>query len=224
MDDRFGIESVERASGIELLDWQQSRLVTYVRLLRSWQTKQNLVSRETLETVWSRHIADCVQLLPLIESTLRSRSDTRLAGVDLGSGAGLPGALLALVGVNPEEIDAFHMTLIESTNRKASFLRTVSRETNCSFDVLPKRIETFSKGPIPPAHFITARALAPLSRLITLAEPWLNAGSVAFFHKGGEYARELADWPDADAYHVVEHSSVVDPQSRILQIQRRDAE
>ncbi len=226
MDDRFGLETATGQSGVVLSDDQAAGLLHYVELLRKWQARQNLVSRDTLHGVWSRHIADSLQLVPLIERWRQSVGGAELLrGVDLGSGGGLPGAVLAISTAGDAALDAqprAHMTLIEATHRKGSFLRTVSRETNAPFDVLIQRLETIVPAAAPRADFVTARALAPLVPLVKMASPWLTAGATAFFHKGGEYARELDQWPDADDYNVVEHISVVDPKSRILQITRRD--
>lgn len=231
MDDRFGLETAARLVGVELAQAQSDRLLSYVRLLRTWQAKHNLVSRDTLGDVWNRHVADSLQLLPLLRSWQRGLENspalhaTSLKGVDLGSGAGLPGAVLALAA-GTLALDAgqatqtpqLQMTLVEATHRKGSFLRTVSRETQVPFDVLTVRLETITQDLAPPADFVTARALAPLAELVRLAAPWLQTGATAFFHKGGEYARELDQWPDAGQYNVVEHTSVVDVKSRILQI------
>ena len=152
-------------------------------------------------------------------------------GVDLGSGAGLPGMVLALAGYPTSDTDgtngpalALRMTLVEATGRKASFLRTVSRETSVPVTVDNRRIEAAGRAIKTDIDFLTARALAPLDTLIKLADPWLVHGATGFFHKGGEYARELREWPDANAYDVVEHRSRIDPNSRILQITRRDAD
>ncbi len=226
MDDRFGLETAMEVSRVSLDDASKARLVRYVELLRKWQPAQNLVSRETLADVWIRHVADCLQLIPVIEKIKPGGA----RGVDLGSGAGLPGLILALATGPHSGHDgkdhahgSFAMTLVESNARKASFLRTVSRETGVSVDVRASRIEDANRPTRIDADFITARALAPLDSLVGLAEPWLMRGASAFFHKGGEYARELDEWPDAHAHDVVEHMSVVDPNSRILQIARKDA-
>lgn len=255
--DRFGLETAYRIAGVTLHSAAQDRLLRYVALLRQWQKAQNLVSAQTLDDVWLRHIADGLQLLPLIGrwaggaawdtetgtsvSADRAHGETpdRIALVDLGSGAGLPGLVVALgsshqsdgpgpgdlegFGTSRSSVPALGVTLVEANARKAAFLRAVSRETGVAAHVVNERIEA-SMAKVPSEiHVVTARALAPLPKLMTLAKPWLDKGATAFFHKGGEYGRELQEWTDGDDFNVVEHESVVDPNSRILQICRMDA-
>jgi 16S rRNA (guanine527-N7)-methyltransferase len=171
--------------------------------------------------IWSRHITDSLQLLDIIDPWRSEPADDVLRGYDLGSGAGLPGAVLALVTADRQDLPVFEMTLVEANSRKAAFLRTVSRETGVRIKVEANRIEDVAKT-LPAPDFITARALAPLPKLADLAKPWLQAGATAFFHKGGEYAREMAEWPDATNHDVVEKVSEIDPDSRVLRIDRRD--
>jgi 16S rRNA (guanine527-N7)-methyltransferase len=232
MNDRFGLETAQKFAGVELSETAQSGLVRYVELLRGWQKAKNLVSKDTLDDVWTRHVADGLQLIPLIHTWCSDFDGQSVRVIDLGSGAGLPGMIVALGSVDsplmarrPEnhtaKCPALAVTLVEANGRKASFLRTVSRETGVPVAVLNKRIETAHTDGEVPADIITARALAPLAKLIDLAKPWMEKGATGFFHKGGEYARELEEWTDADAYDVVEHVSVVDPNSCILQISGR---
>lgn len=219
--DQFGLETTCRALGISLSDVQRERLLLYVSLLRRWQPVQNLVGPDTLAHVWSRHIADCLQLIAVIDDWAVAKDAVELTGYDLGSGAGLPGAVLALATAERTDRPRFAMTLIEANARKVSFLRTVSRETGVRITVQGSRIEDAS-GHLPAPDFLTARALAPLSKLADFARPWMQEGATAFFHKGGEYARELAEWPDASIHDVVERVSEIDPASRVLRIGRRD--
>ncbi len=230
-------------SGVVLVEKCQADLLRFVELLRSWQRAKNLVSDDTLDHVWDRHITDGLQLVPLIETWAEAKSGddqpsigSAIQVVDLGSGAGLPGLLLALarpgemvgyIASDGESVGSrfeFKVSLIEANGRKASFLRTVSRETGVSVRVINKRIDAVHADPSISPDIVTARALAPLPKLMALAEHWIARGATAFFHKGGEYARELAEWTDASHYDVVEHVSVVDPSSRILQVSRKDAQ
>jgi 16S rRNA (guanine527-N7)-methyltransferase len=243
MNDRFGLETAERLAKVVLGTRSQLNLLRFVELLRSWQLAKNLVSNDTLDQVWERHVADGLQLVPLIERWLEADSVDTVAPVkgsaqvlDLGSGAGLPGLVLALarpgepsgdgadVGLASESKFVFNVSLVEANGRKASFLRTVSRETGVPVTVINARIDALHGDPAISPDIITARALAPLPKLMALAEPWMTSGATAFFHKGGEYARELAEWTDASRHDVVEHVSVVDPSSRILQVTRKDAQ
>lgn len=220
-DDRFGLETSLRKLGMLLPVQTQERLLLYVSLLRKWQPVQNLVGPGTMADVWSRHIIDSLQLISVIDAWAVGKEFNTLAGYDLGSGAGLPGAVLALATADRTDKLIFEMTLIESNARKASFLRTVSRETDVRITVQASRIEDAAETLATP-DFITARALAPLERLVSLADPWMQEGATAFFHKGGEYERELAEWPDAPIHDVVENTSVIDAASRVLRIRRHD--
>lgn len=232
MNDRFGLETALKLAQVDLPETAQDHILRYVELLRIWQKAKNLVSKDTLNDVWTRHVADGLQLIPLIHTWYSDFGGESLRVVDLGSGAGLPGMIVALGCANRPAVaedsknraakcPPLAVTLVESNGRKASFLRTVSRETGVPVTVLNKRIEAVHADGEVPADIITARALAPLANLVDLAKPWMEKGATAFFHKGGEYARELEEWTDADAYDVVEHVSVVDPNSRILQISGR---
>ena len=268
--DRFGLETAMSKTGLELSSRSVDRLLSYAAMLRQWQGAQNLIGPQTMKDLWTRHVADSLQLVPILktwhvsalevafpenrqDAMLRDGLEAPPVGLDLGSGAGLPGLVLALVladgwladealtdkaltGTRLSEetptgaamadtamADAVPvMHLVESNRRKAAFLRAVSRETRTPVTVHASRIEAVTVDQAP-ARFVTARALAPLSRLVTLAEPWLARGATAFFHKGGDTESEIAAWSDAGAYSVVQHVSVIDPMSRILQIRKAGA-
>ena len=150
------------------------RLETYAALLAKWQRRINLVGRSTLDDLWRRHMFDSAQLLPLLPEGARIL-------VDLGSGAGFPGMVLAILGV-PE------VHLIESDGRKAAFLREVSRETSTPVDIHVARIE---EVPSFVADVVTARALAPLDKLLELASQFAGDKTVMIFPKGQDVDREL---------------------------------
>ncbi len=152
------------------------RLTLYLELLGRWQRAINLVGPATLDDPWRRHILNSAQLL----SHLPERPSPL---VDLGSGAGFPGMVLALLGVPG-------VALIEADRRKAEFLRQVARATGAEVAVHAERIERMAAWP---ATVVTARALAPLPRLLPLAEPFLAPGSVCLFLKGPSLTRELID-------------------------------
>lgn len=153
-----------------------SRLTLHLDLLRRWQGAINLVGATTLADPWRRHVLDSAQLLAHIPAGTQSL-------VDLGSGAGFPGMVLALLGI-PE------VHLVESDHRKAAFLREVARATGASVVVHAARIEALAGWP---ATVITARALAPLPRLLSLAERFLGSDSVCLFSKGEKVDDELTD-------------------------------
>ncbi len=154
----------------------RERLETYLGVLTKWQPRINLVGTTTLRDPWRRHILDSTQLIALIPE-----SATTL--IDLGSGAGFPGMVLAICGVS-------NVHLIESDQRKVAFLREVAAATNTNVTIHCARIEAVS---LPPADVVTARALAPLAQLIDYALPLLGPRGVCLFLKGERAEREIPE-------------------------------
>jgi 16S rRNA (guanine527-N7)-methyltransferase len=152
------------------------RLTVYLELLRRWQRAVNLVGRGTLADPWRRHVLDCAQLAPHVPAGAATV-------LDLGSGAGFPGMVLSIMGLRG-------VHLVESDRRKAQFLREVARATGASVQVHAERIERMRGWS---ADVITARALAPLPRLLVLAERFMTSDSVCLFLKGRSGARELTE-------------------------------
>jgi 16S rRNA (guanine527-N7)-methyltransferase len=181
------------------------RLTRYVELLRAWQTRENLVAPATLPTLWRRHIADSAQLAPML-------GGSRLI-IDLGSGGGFPGLVLAIVtGVEAH--------LVESNTRKGAFLRTVIRETDAPATVHTGRIEDVIHSLDETPDIVTARALAPLDALLRLAAPLLTEGSRGLFHKGRGYADEVDEARWHWHFDLVIHPSRVDSHGVILDVTR----
>lgn len=156
-------------------------LESYARLLEKWQRVQNLVSRETLTVLWSRHFSDSLQLLRFVRP-----ADRRF--LDLGSGGGFPALPLAIATKSGEK----HFKLVEPTARKVSFLRTVARELDLPVTVIGRRAEQVDSRETGPVDVITARALADLPVLCRLAAPFFSAETRLLVHKGREYREELA--------------------------------
>lgn len=159
----------------------RDRLETYAELLRKWSPRINLVSRASLPDLWERHFEDSAQLFDL-------GGVSRGRWVDLGSGGGFPGAVVAILAA--EAAPDLAVTLIESDGRKAAFLRSVSRETGVPFTTLDRRIEE-----VPPqaADVLSARALAPLTVLLGHAQRHLAPDGIALFPKGARHETELAE-------------------------------
>lgn len=184
------------------------RLKTYEVLLRTWQRTINLVSPATLEDAWHRHFADSAQLLNFSPSDAKN-------WLDLGSGAGFPGLVLAILLA--ERAPDSHMTLVESDSRKAAFLREVARKTGVAVEIRVERSEitaTQAKSQIRDA--ITARALAPLPKLLGLALPFFSPQTVALFPKGREAEVEVEEAKrrfDFDSQLV---PSLTDAEGRIV--------
>ena len=155
-------------------------LSDYLDLLEKWQAKINLVGKATLRDIWMRHVVDSAQLWPLAPERAK-------IWTDLGSGAGFPGLVIAIVG---RERPGLEVHLIESDQRKAVFLREVIRLTGAPAKVHMGRIEELAPWP---SDVVTARALAPLERLLPLAEPFAGKEGIALFLKGKSAENELTD-------------------------------
>ena len=154
----------------------EMRLEDYAALLRRWNGRTNLIAAADLPHIWQRHIADALQLIPLIDTSVER-------GIDLGSGAGIPGLVLALAR-------PLRMELVEAQHRKAAFLREASRLLGADVVVHPTRIETLH---LEPAKLVTARALAPLPQLLAWTAPLLSPGGYCLFPKGESAAAEIAE-------------------------------
>lgn len=182
------------------------RLVAYENLFLKWSKAFNLAAPSTLQDFWSRHILDSAQLAKI-------RKPEGM-WVDLGSGGGLPGIVMAIL--LSESADG-HIHLVESNGKKAAFLRQALLETGGAGQVHNMRIDqAFAK--IGPTNTVTARALAPLSSLLSLAKPWMSTGATALFHKGREYREEVKAAGDYWQFDLLEHTSVVDLESTVLEI------
>jgi 16S rRNA (guanine527-N7)-methyltransferase len=179
------------------------RLSAYEALLRQWSARINLVGASTLADPWRRHFLDSAQLLPLLPPDAGSL-------VDLGSGAGFPGLVLAIMGVPGVE-------LIEADARKCAFLREAARLAATSVGIRHGRIDS-----LPPRPFdaVTARGLAPLDRLLPWAERFIGPMSVCLFPKGNEAAQEMASIDKIWSMEVTAHASVSDPRGIILHLSR----
>lgn len=152
----------------------EEKLRDFAALVLKWSPKINLVSKADLNHIWERHVQDSLRLLPYIPK------DTPGA-IDLGSGAGFPGLILCIATGIPFE-------LIESDARKAAFLMEAARQTGAPAKIHNCRIES---APVQPAPLITARALAPLEKLLGLAAPLLTPEGFCLFPKGKGVDTEL---------------------------------
>jgi 16S rRNA (guanine527-N7)-methyltransferase len=179
----------------------EARLRQFAALVATWSAKINLVSRGDLPVLWARHVQDSLALVPHIpEGTDRA--------IDLGAGAGFPGLVLAIATGIP-------FTLIESDARKAAFLKEAARQTAAPVSVLNCRIE---QAEIAPAPLITARALAPLDKLLALAFPHLAPGGVCLFPKGPAADAELTAAKPFWHMEAERFSAGADPGKCILKV------
>lgn len=192
------------------------RLETYADLLKQWQRTINLVAPKTLDDVWHRHFADSAQLYRLIPEHAREL-------VDLGSGAGFPGLVLAIIGAEQSSSsgrsDALRVRLVESDTRKAAFLRDVTRRTGIAVDIMSTRIESITNSAsLASVDVITSRALAPLPRLLELSEPLFASDTVGLFLKGKAVNDEIDAAQRTWSFDLALKESVTDADARIAVI------
>jgi 16S rRNA (guanine527-N7)-methyltransferase len=160
----------------------EARLDRYVALLEEWQAKTNLVSPSTLPNLWTRHIADSLQLLALAPSAK--------IWADLGSGGGFPGLVLACAMT---EVSGAMVHLVERNAKKAAFLREALRVTGSPGTVHLADIEDNVDSIVGRVDCVTARAVAPLHQLLGFAEPLVRQGAKALFPKGQDVEAELTE-------------------------------
>src|SRR4029450_2091634 len=159
------------------------RLERFAELLAYWQKHTNLVAPSTLPTLWSRHFADSAQLTTLAPNA-------RL-WLDLGSGAGFPGLVIAILKTGTPD---FRMHLVESNRKKCAFLAEVARATKAPVDIHAMRIEDLAQSANRLApDVVSARALAPLPRLLDLASPFFGTKTRGLFLKGRDAETEIAE-------------------------------
>lgn len=192
-----------------------ARFARYRDLLERWQRHINLVGPDTLKEFWTRHVADSLQVLPLMPAARR--------WLDIGSGGGFPGMAIAVAHAG----DPLRRHLmVESNARKCAFLREVAAATGARAQVIDARIESVAQQIA--ADFapqaVTARALAPLAELVEHCRPFLGVGATLFFHKGEGWRREVAECDGLAGLDLVSHPGRVQKGSVVLQIRDPDAD
>ncbi len=190
----------------------QDRLDRFASLVRKWSPKINLVSPRSLDELWTRHITDSAQLL-------RFAPQWASSWLDLGSGGGFPGVVVSILSA--ETRSSLQTTLVESDARKAAFLRTAVHDLGLQTVVHHARVET-----LPPqnADIVSARALAPLDRLIPLVWRHLSRNGCALLPKGRTVQVEIDTARQHFDFEFRRHPSQTDPDSVILEVEpRRDA-
>jgi len=186
------------------------RLEIYRQLLERWQTKTNLVSPATLPDFWIRHVADSLLVKRIAPDAMRF--------ADFGTGGGFPGMVLAIL--HADQHGSVH-SLVESSQKKCAFLRTVALETGSHVAICNERIESASKRLLASnvrIEVVTARALSSMVKLMELAEPLLLRGAKAIFHKGRDYRSELEECNGLWRYDLVVHESGIEPGSVLLEV------
>jgi 16S rRNA (guanine527-N7)-methyltransferase len=206
--------SADRARALGLVTVSRetvARLDQLVALLLKWQATTNLVAPSTLAHVWTRHVADSLQLLTLAPAAR--------AWLDLGSGAGFPGLVLACALA---ETPGARVDLVESNTKKAAFLREATRALTLPALVHAVRIEALIHRWSEPVDIVTARALAPLADLLAYAEPVLKTGAQGLFLKGQDVEAELTE---ASKYWRIDATlapSVTSADARIVVVRRAE--
>jgi 16S rRNA (guanine527-N7)-methyltransferase len=179
------------------------RLKAYVGMLEDWNARHNLVSAASLADVWQRHVWDSAQLIRYVPETAKTLAD-------LGSGAGFPGLVLAVL-----LRDRVKVSLFESTGKKCQFLEAVSDRLGLNAKIRQERMEAATPEPF---DLITARACAPLDTLLAYAQNFARPGTVCLFLKGQNLAVELTQARKDWNMEALEHQSLSDPFGTVLEI------
>ncbi len=192
-----------------------TRLKIYESALLRWQKSTNLVASATLREIWWRHFADSAQIARLIPAGAEVL-------VDLGSGAGFPGLVLAIMRADTPP--PLRVVLVESDRRKGAFLREVARQTRTDVEILSTRIENLENLlTVQRIDVVTARAVAPLDRLFELTAPLFAAGTVGLFPKGRGAAQEIEAARERWAFDVSLVSSLTESGASIVVVGRLSA-
>jgi 16S rRNA (guanine527-N7)-methyltransferase len=186
----------------------QQRLKHFVELFKKWNAVTNLVAPSTLQDIWTRHIADSVQIFQLLPAPIR--------WADLGSGGGFPGVITAILLA---ETGGGWVNLVESNHKKAGFLRLAVAETGARGSIHPVRIETAPEA-VGTVDAISARALADLDTLLGYLHPWAatNEKLRALLNKGRDYEAELEKARGRWQFDLIKHQSSIDANSVVLEI------
>jgi 16S rRNA (guanine527-N7)-methyltransferase len=181
------------------------RLDRFVAVLLDWQQRMNLIASSTEPKLWTRHIADSLQLLALAPQAR--------IWVDLGTGAGFPGVVLACALA---DIPGAHVHLVERSTKKAAFLREIVHVTGAPAEVHPVRLEDFVENLAVPVDVVTARALAPLAALLSATYPLLKTGTLGLFPKGQDVDAELTEAAKCWSIQSSLAPSLTDPRARVV--------
>ncbi|MDP7150140.1 MAG: 16S rRNA (guanine(527)-N(7))-methyltransferase RsmG [Paracoccaceae bacterium] len=182
------------------------RLEHYLSLLKKWNPSINLVAKSTIDEAWTRHFTDSIQIY-------RHAPENWRIWADLGSGGGFPGAVIAIMAqeLNP----AGTVSLVESDQRKSTFLRTVFRETGVNAKVITQRIE--ATEPLS-ADIISARALAELTTLLEFAHIHGKPSVTCLFPKGESWEKELLVAQESWSFGCEVIKSETNPQATVLKV------
>ncbi|HLL26369.1 MAG TPA: 16S rRNA (guanine(527)-N(7))-methyltransferase RsmG [Xanthobacteraceae bacterium] len=202
----------DRAAALRLIPVSREtleRIDAFVALLLQWERAVPLVANADLPKLWTRHIADSLQLIALAPAAKR--------WTDLGSGGGFPGLVIAMALA---QTPGACVHLVESDQRKAAFLRAAIRDTDAPAKVYAERIESAAKRLVSESDVVTARALAPLPGLLELAAPFLAKQIPGIFPKGQDVDNELTEATKSWKIQSTIVPSRTQPHGRIVVVER----
>lgn len=198
--------NLDAALGLNVSRETIEKLQLFQKSLIKWNDHINLISKDSAKNSWQRHVVDSSQLFPLIEENDRS-------WVDLGSGAGFPGLVIAIIAQDLRPM--LKVTMVEADQRKCTFLRTILRETGTDAEVVVARIEEL---PGFKADVLSARALAPLDKLLEHAKMHRKPEGRCLFLKGESWLKEAEEARRLWTFDMIPHKSITDPRAAVLEI------
>jgi 16S rRNA (guanine527-N7)-methyltransferase len=184
----------------------QAALDAFATMLGLWTRRINLIAPQSAADIWRRHIVDSAQLFDFRPAVARSWTD-------LGSGGGLPALVIAIIA--RDHAPELRVTAVESDARKCAFMAEAARHAGVTLNIVNKRIETVASSP---SDIVSARALAPLPKLLRLAHPWLRPDGVAILPKGARHAQEIAQAQHDWRFHLKTQRSRTDPDAAVILI------
>ncbi len=193
-----------------------ARLDRFVEVLLRWQAHTNLISPSSEPVLWTRHVADSLQLIDLARQPPAESEASSRIWVDLGSGAGFPGLVIACVLADEK---AAEVHLVESIGKKATFLREAAKAVDAPVHVHAMRIADFVRRAPKRVDIVTARALAPLPKLLGEAYPLLKKGARGLFPKGQDVAVELTEAAKCWNIKAILAESRTDTKARIFVVE-----
>jgi 16S rRNA (guanine527-N7)-methyltransferase len=185
----------------------EARLARFVDLLDRWRSVTNLISEASFAEVWTRHVADSAQLLALAPEARR--------WLDLGSGAGFPGLVLA---IQLADQPGARVHCVESDRRKCAFLREAARATGAPAAIHPFRVEALDPDSLGPVDAVVARAFAPLPSILEFATVWIGRGAIGVFPRGRSADAQLEALPPPPDLAIEAVASKIDPEAAILRV------
>ena len=188
---------------INITDAQKIKFHNFLNELKNYNTHTNIVGKSTLINPWKSHILDCIQVASFIDKKNNSV-------LDMGTGAGLPGIVLAIAGYN-------NVTMVDSNNKKIHFIKNVCKKLNIKNKVLLSRIE---KMPQKKYDYITSRALAKLSQLFSYSYNFINKKTVLIFLKGRTASEEIAEAKKKWSFESISKTSLSDERGKVLIIKK----